>query len=177
VPISGRIAVEGLSYYVIIRGPLGVGKSTISKKLAKALKACYISIDALLHEYGLDVVSEDEECIPANNFIRATEMILPDVIGILGEGKIVILDGCFYHREQIDHLLRNLPELHYAFNLRATLRTCIERDGGRKKAYGADAAAVVHYLVSRFDYGIDIDTEDKTEGKVVKEILSHLPTR
>jgi len=166
-----------MSYYVIIRGPLGVGKSTIARKLAEALKAGYVSIDDALHEYGLDRISEEEECIPVNNFLRLNEMILPSVVRKLGEGEIVILDGCFYHKEQIDHLIRNLPMPHYAFNLRATLRTCIERDSGRKKAYGADAATTVYDLVSRFDYGINIDTNDKTERQVVGEILAHLPAR
>jgi deoxyadenosine/deoxycytidine kinase len=34
-----------MGYYVIIRGPLGVGKSVIAQKLAKTLKAVYIPID------------------------------------------------------------------------------------------------------------------------------------
>lgn len=156
---------------------MGVGKSTIARNLAKVLKAKYISIDDLLSEYGLDRVSDEEGCIPVSNFISVVERILPSVVRKLGEGEIVILDGCFYHEEQIDHLLRNLPEPHYAFNLRATLRTCIERDSGRGKAYGVDAATAVYNLVSRFDYGININTDVKTEGQVVEEILSNLPAR
>jgi len=166
-----------MSYYIIIRGPLAVGKSTIAKKLVEILKADYIPFDDLLHEYGLDRGSEEEGCIPEKKFIKANEIILPRISRELNGGEIVIFDGCFYHKGQIDHLVRNLPEPHYAFNLRATLRTCIERDGGRKMAYGADAAVAVHYLVSRFDYGINIDTDDKTEGQVVEEILAHFPTR
>ena len=166
-----------MSYYIIIRGPLGVGKSTIARKLAEILKAEYISIDGLLHKYGLDKVSEGEECIPENNYIRANELILPRVIRKLIRGEIVIFDGCFYHKGQIDHLVRNLPKPHYTFNLKATLRTCIERDSRRGKAFGADAAAAVYYLVSRFDYGIDIHTDDKTVGQVVEVILTHLPAR
>jgi len=174
---SPRPGVRLMSYYIIIRGPLAVGKSTIAKKLAEILKADYMPFDDLLHEYGLDRGSEDEGCIPEKNFIRANELILPRIIKELNGGEIVILDGCFYHKGQIDHLVRNLPTPHYAFNLKATLRTCIERDGGREKAYGVDAATVVYYLVSRFDYGIDIHTDDKTVGQVVEEILAHLPTR
>jgi shikimate kinase len=34
-----------MEYFVIIRGPLGVGKTTIAKRLAKQLNAKYISID------------------------------------------------------------------------------------------------------------------------------------
>ncbi len=39
-----------MSFYVIIRGPLGCGKSTISKELAKKLKAKYFSVDDLVEQ-------------------------------------------------------------------------------------------------------------------------------
>ena len=43
-----------MSYFIIIRGPLGIGKSTIAKALAEILKAEYIAIDKVLEENGLD---------------------------------------------------------------------------------------------------------------------------
>jgi len=36
-----------MSYYVIIRGPLGVGKTTISRSLAKSIGAMVVSIDQI----------------------------------------------------------------------------------------------------------------------------------
>ena len=88
----------------------------------------------------------------------------------------MIFDGCFYHREQIDDLLTKLKEYrNYAFTLKAPLEVCIQRDAGRKRVYGDGAAAAVHGLVSRFDYGTLIDTSGKTIEATFKEILAHLP--
>ncbi|MBI4016773.1 MAG: AAA family ATPase [Candidatus Aenigmarchaeota archaeon] len=164
-----------MTYYILIRGALGVGKSTIAQRLAKALHAEYISIDALLEKLGLDKATHYEETIPAKNFIKADEFIMPDVKEKINTGKIVIFDGCFQHKEQIEHLIQNLSVPHYIFTLKAPLEICIERDGKRKNTYGKDAAIAVYTVVSRFDYGTVIDTTNKSIGKTVKEILSHLP--
>jgi broad-specificity NMP kinase len=40
-------------FCIIIRGPLGVGKSTVAEKLAKEIGAELISIDRILDDYGL----------------------------------------------------------------------------------------------------------------------------
>ena len=163
-----------MSYYILIRGALGIGKSTISKKLAKILNAEYISMDEVLEKNKLDIPSKKEGCIPAKNFIKANDIILPIILKRLEEGKIVIFDGCFYHKEQIEHLKKNLPGKHYAFTLKAPLEACIERDSKRENVYGEGAATAVHNLVSRFDYGKVIDTHNKTVDQVVKKILSYI---
>lgn len=165
-----------MSYFVIIRGPLGIGKSTVSRKLTEILGAKYISMDDVLEELGLDTVPENEECIPAKNFIKADEYILTEARKNLSDGKIVIFDGNFYHREQIDHLVNSLSDYeHHGFTLKAPLDICIERDKHREKPYGKWAVMAVHNLVSRFDYGKSIDTENKNLHQVVEEILSYLP--
>jgi len=166
-----------MSYYVIIRGPLGIGKSTIAKQLAKLLDADYISIDDILAEHRLDKVGEKEKCIPVKNFVKADDIVIPKVKTHLEKGKAVVFDGNFYHKEQIEHLIKNLPEQHYAFTLKAPLKTCIERDSQRQRAYGKDAATAVYKAVSRFDYGTSINTNKKTAEQVVKEILVYLPSR
>jgi len=164
-----------MSYYVIIRGPLGIGKTTVSKMLAEALNADYISIDKVLEENNLDEVSDEEGCITAQNFIKGNEIIIPQVRAELESKRKVIIDGNFYHREQIDHLTSRLGYPHYVFTLKAQLDVCIDRDKKREKKYGMEAAMAVHELVSRFDYGTIIDTEGKNATQTVKEILSHLP--
>lgn len=164
-----------MSFYIIIRGPLGIGKSTVASKLADILDGEYISMDDVLAKQGLDKVDHYAECIPVENFIKAQESILPEIKEKLGKGKIVIFDACFYHKEQIEHLIQNLPESHYVFTLKAPLEVCIERDSKRKKTYGKEAATAVHKFVSKFDYGIVIETNGKIAEETVKEILSHLP--
>jgi len=161
-----------MEYYIIIRGALGIGKTTIAKKLAKILNAKHISIDKVLEENGLDKV--DNNFIP-EDFIKTNEIILPKVRESLSKGKIVIFDGCFYFKEQIKHLERDLKFKGYIFNLKAPLKICIKRDSKRKRVYGEKATREVYELVSKFDYGMNIDTDKKTKEEVVKEILSHLP--
>ena len=43
-----------MSYYIIIRGPAGCGKSTISKILKEKLNAFYISFDEVVEKYQLE---------------------------------------------------------------------------------------------------------------------------
>ncbi len=164
-----------MSYFVIIRGPLGSGKTTIARKLATRLNASYISIDIILKKYGLDQVSPDAACIPVKNFLKANEIVLPEAKETLRNGRIVIFDACFYHKKQIGHLIKNLPFPHYVFTLKVPLSICIERDKKRNKTLGKDAASAVHKLVSRFDYGKVIDASTGNINAVVREILSHLP--
>jgi adenylate kinase family enzyme len=161
-----------MSFFIILRGPLGIGKTTIAEKLSKKLKAKHISIDKILEENNLD--REDNNFIP-EDFIKADNIILADVKKDLSNGKIVIFDGCFYFKEQIEHLEKSLkPFKGFIFNLKSPLETCIIRDSKRKRVYGEQAAREVYELVSKFDYGIKIDTEGKTANSVVKEILDKL---
>ena len=161
-------------YFILIRGPLGIGKSTISQKLCKRLRATYFSMDLILDELHLESYPS-AECIPAKNFIKANEHILSLANALLEKGKIVVFDGCFYHKEQIVHLFNHLKGKGIVFDLKALLEVCIVRDRGRKKVYGEDAARAVYSLVSRFDYGPPIDTTGKTALQIVRKILTFLP--
>lgn len=165
-----------MSYYIIIRGTLGSGKSTIAEKLAGILKAKHIGIDEVLKKNGLDKMPPDAPCVSAKNFIKANEIILPEAKELLANGRVVIFDACFYHKEVIEHLVKNLPFENYIFTLKAPLELCIKRDGERNKTHGEGAAQAVHSLVSRFDYGTIIDA-NKTFDETIKDILSYLPRR
>lgn len=165
-----------MSYFIIIRGPLGIGKSTVSKKLAEILNGTYISIDSILEENGLDKV-ENEESIPVKNFIASNDIIIPQTKQNILDDKPVIIDGNFYHREQIDHLIDSLPFEHYVFTLKAPLDICIKRDRERPKPYGKDAATAVYNMASRFDHGQIINTQNLDEKGVIDRILSFLPRK
>ncbi len=164
-----------MSYFIIIRSPLGSDKSTIAEKLAHILDAKYFGMDKVLEKHKLDKMPPDAHCISAENFIKANEIVLPEVKKSLSNGKVVIFDACFYHKEVIDHLIQNLQFTHYVFTLKAPLKLCIKRDSERKKTHGKDAAGAVHWLVSQFDYGNIIDVTKNLEN-TLKDILSYLPT-
>jgi len=160
-----------LSKAILIRGPLGVGKTTVARALCARLDGVYISIDAILEQNRLDQCPDG---IPAKNFIRANEIALPIALAALSTGKPAVFDGNFYYKSQIKHLLRRLPKPAYVFTLNASVEECIDRDCGRERVYGVDAATWVHFLVTRFTAGIPVDTGGKTAEQVVEEILRHL---
>lgn len=162
---------EFMSYFIIIRGPLGSGKTLIARRLAGVLDAEYVSIDSLLKKNGLDKITG--RCIPLKNFIKADELILANVKSILKQGRIVVFDGNFYHKGHIEHILQRLGKPYFVFTLFCHLETCIIRDRTRKKSYGEGATSAVYFLVSKVKYGIPVDAE-KNPDSVLKKILVYL---
>ncbi|MBW3004165.1 AAA family ATPase, partial [Candidatus Woesearchaeota archaeon] len=141
---------------VIIKGPLGVGKTTIAKEVAKTLGFKYFSVDEKLAELGLDKVSG--KCIPLKNFLLVNKEI--------PEGDVVV-DGNFYFKEAVDDLKTEL-----VFHLSADIDTCIERDSKREKPLGEDAVKAVYQLVKEADYPVYalLDTARTPVDQVVRSI-------
>ncbi|MBN1779335.1 MAG: AAA family ATPase [Candidatus Buchananbacteria bacterium] len=156
-----------MKYFVIIRGPLGVGKTTIAKKLAEMLKAKYLELDAALEKHGLAKAEGD---YTPEEWLKLNEAIIPEI----KKEEITVLDGNFYFKEQIDDLVKNLLAKGFIFTLKAPLETCVERDKNRPLSFGPLAAEAVYNLVSKFDYGTTIQVEDKTVDEIIKEIKNFL---
>jgi len=161
-----------MSYYIIIRGPLGIGKTTIAKELSKKIKAGYIAYDRIIDKYKLSK-DKEEGYISQKSFFKANKLIIKKVKSLIKK-KSMVLDGNFYWKSQIDDLVNNLKYPHYIFTLKAPLKVCIERDSKRKKTYGKDATTVVHKKSTSFDYGIQINTNNKTKEQVIDEILKKI---
>ncbi len=164
-----------MSYFIIIRGPAGIGKSTIARKLAEVLNSYHFSFDEIMRKNKLDIIVRDG--IPTENFVKANKLIISKAIEKLKSNKIVIFDGCFYRKGQLQHLERNLPFKHYIFSLKALLKDCLVRNKTRKKPMTKKAIEDVYKLVSRLKVGIEIDTSGKNMMEVTNEILKHLPKK
>ena len=164
-----------MNYYIIIRGPLGCGKTTISEKLAEIINAKHFAIDRIIEGDNF-TIEEEDGYVSQNNFKKANEIIADEAIGILKDGQSVIFDGNFYWKSQIDDLIDRLDFPYYVFTLKAPLDLCIDRDAKRDKTHGKDAAVVVHKKSTEFTYGIEIDVT-KTLNECIDEILSHLPKK
>ncbi len=159
--------------YIILRGPLGVGKTTVAKKLSQALHGVCISIDDILDEYALTDDREDGY-ISQKSFLQANKIAVEKAQPYVKKNTLVIFEGNFYWKSQIDDLEHHLPFPHHVFTLHAPLNTCIERDQKRKPPHGKDAAEVIYKKVFSFDAGIPIDatkTLDDCVNNIVINIL------
>lgn len=167
----------------VIRGPLGVGKSTVAAALAGTIGAQHISIDRLLEEHDLE--EWDEDRISLRSFLSANAIAVDQARPALDAGRPVVFDGCFYWREQLDDLVRRLGEGLLVFTLEAPLSVCVERDGTRPlpregamprggDRQGEQAAKDVYKLVTDVRYGLPIDASGPVE-ETVAAILRHLP--
>ena len=157
-----------MEYCIIIRGPAGIGKTTIAKELAKKIKADYFSYDEIMRINKLDTIVGDG--IPSSNFVKANQILLP----LITSKKRVILDGCFYREEQLNHLLNNLNTKVHIFTLDSDLKECISRNKHRQNPMTEDNIKQVYDLVSRLKVGINIDATSKNVLEVTSEILNHL---
>lgn len=162
-----------MSYFIIIRGPLGCGKTTIAKELARRVNGKYISVDETLDEHQL-TEDKEEGYIAQRSFITANEILQPVAKKYLDGNIPVIIDGNFYWESQVQDILARLDYPHSIFTLKAPLATCIERDSQRDTPHGGDAAKEVYAKVSTFDVGIRIDVT-KQLSECISNIVSHLP--
>lgn len=160
-----------MSYYIIIRGPLGCGKSTIAEALARKLKAKHFSIDAILDENNIE--EWEDGYIAIRSFIKANEISAERAKKDLVREIPIIFDGNFYFKEQIEDLIRRLNFSYKAFTLQAPLKVCIERDRSRKQSFGKDAVKAVYRKSTEFNYGIGIDVTMPIDD-ILNEILFHI---
>lgn len=164
-----------MSKIIIIRGSLGIGKSTISRRLAKELDAAYFSVDEILAKNKLDVIDFEIGCIPEENFLKINEFIIPLIQENITKNKSVVIDGNFYHKTVLEHLLSKFNQKDaFVFTLKANKDICVNRDSQREKPYGVVAAKAVYDLVSKFDYGKTIINEDEDIEEKVKLIKDKL---
>lgn len=158
---------------IIIRGPLGVGKTTVAPLIAEQIGGLYISVDEVLEKNGLDKAVEGEG-IPLANFLKANQIIAEEAQLASKQEKSVVIDGNFYHQEQIENLVDLLGADTLVITLKASVETCIARDAARSKPYGEDATRVVHMFVSAFDYGTVIDTEQQSIQETIQAVVDCL---
>jgi shikimate kinase/uncharacterized LabA/DUF88 family protein len=155
---------------VIIRGPLGVGKTTVSKIVATKLDAVYISVDAVLSENKLD----SDDGISLENFLKSNEYIAQICKRV---ESAVVIDGCFYHKEQIDDLLKRVGVPCVIVTLSAPLSECVLRDSKRDKMYGEASAEFVYGMVEKVKVGTYITSTNLTPEESAQAVMESLANR
>ncbi len=162
-----------MNFFVIIRGPLGCGKTTIAKQLTKTIKAKYFSIDDILEQNKLNNQTAKDGYISEEAFLAVNKILIPTAEQWLKKDQPIIIDGNFYRKIQINDLIDKLKYPHFVFTLTAPLEICIERDNKRKQPYGIDAVKAVYKKTTQFNYGIEIDAT-MSKNEIISEILTHI---
>ncbi|MGA9840492.1 MAG: AAA family ATPase [Thermoplasmata archaeon] len=166
--VDPRDGADGAGvFFVILRGPLGVGKSTVAAALADGIGGELISIDRILEDQDL----WESGALP--EFLRANDFAIAEGRRFLENGRPVVFDGNFYWQPQIWDLTGRLAYRHFIFTLKAPLPVCIDRDRLRSLSHGAEAAREVFAKTTQFDAGTDIDAT-RPVADVVEEVRSHL---
>lgn len=160
---------------IIIRGALGIGKSTISKMLVERLNGKYYSIDEILEENNLDNIDEVKGKITDEDFIKGNTILIHKIKKEVNNNQTIIVDGNFYSKKALIHLISKFKTNNCkVFTLISKVETCILRDSKREKPHGKDAAIAVHKLVSEFNYGQVIENEGDKPDHIVDEILTEI---
>ncbi|MFA4872581.1 MAG: AAA family ATPase [Patescibacteria group bacterium] len=161
-----------MNYFIIIRGPLGCGKTTVAETLAKELNAKCFQVDNVLEAHNLTYDHEDGY-ISQKSFLKVNEIIAPQAKQALDDSMPVIFDGNFYWKSQIEDLIKRLVFPHYVFTLKAPVEICIARDAKRNPPHGEDAVRAVYNQTAKFDHGTVIDATRPLE-KCIDEILTKI---
>ncbi len=157
------------AFYVILRGPLGAGKTTISKGLAKVCNAHNISIDDILYKFNLE--EWGEVYILESSFLKANEIAASESLKQLKKGVPVIIDGNFYYKSAILSLERLLKEFKgVVITLSVSIEECIRRDASRNVVLGEEATRLAFQKTTEFCFGEEVNA-DKNMREVLDSVV------
>ena len=171
-----------MSFFVVVRGPLGVGKTTVARRLATELGGAYISVDRVLEENRFE--EWDNGRISLKSFLEANLVLASEGAKSLASEIPVVIDGNFYWMEAIEDLVLRLGAPHFIFSLSAPLEVCAGRDASRPETpagrepragerLGAESVAQVYKLVSDVAYGVSIDAAGSVDS-VLRTMLDSI---
>ena len=160
-----------MSHYVVVRGPLASGKTTVAERLARTLGGDRISIDSILEEHDLE--RWEDGYVSERSFLEANEVAIRTAAPRLERGIPIVFDGNFYWRSVIDDLVRRLPAPHLVVTLRVPVELCLARDAERDRPLGPESVRDVYRKATEFDYGVGVDATG-TVDETVDAILGRL---
>lgn len=153
-----------LTFFAVVRGPLGAGKTTVSERVAAAVGGHRVGIDEILERHDLEEWRDGY--ISESSFLRANDYAAARAVELLGQGTPAVVDGNFYWKSVVEDLLGKLPYPHAVFTLKVPLSVCIARDARRDPPHGADGARAVFAKVTSFEFGFPIDAAGTIEAAV-----------
>jgi tRNA uridine 5-carbamoylmethylation protein Kti12 len=150
-----------VGFYVIVRGPLGSGKTALARRLTESLGGRYISIDQILDDHQLELW--DGDYISEQSFLAANRFAVRRAEAGVRRGAPVIIDGNFYWKSVLADLVTKLPYPHLVLTLKVPFSDCVARDAGRTHPLGLENVRMVFDKVTSFDCGLSLDATGSLE--------------
>ena len=171
-------------FCLVVRGPLGAGKTTVAHAVARRLGAHVVSVDDILEKHHLEIWDTRRDRVALASFLRANAIIARTVRSELGAGRSVVVEGNFYWREAVADLRRRVGRSVRILRLDAPLATCLNRDRGRPapesgttpqagQRMGPTAVRKVFRYTRAVRVGRSIDARGSVE-RVVERVLGEI---
>ena len=157
--------------YILIRGPIGVGKTAVGSLLSDRLKNdgynnFLLSLDKFRNEnVGKEVTYLNKK--------RAIELVVPKINDLISYNCIPIVEDVLYEQDMLFYLINNIEGNSLRIKLMAPFDICIKRDCSRKFPRGKVRVEVTWQMLQKDDPNeFRIETKDMSIEDVVNLILS-----
>jgi adenylylsulfate kinase-like enzyme len=162
-----------MSILIILRGPAGVGKSTIASMLKEKIeKSVHLDIDSFKRIVAPETSDERTEIAHAVGRAFITELIK--------KNYNVIIDELFQttNYDNIKALIQNLNCDTLSVFLHAPLNELIKRDQERlSKTKGAEKMTKYFNEIHYIDEDLNIDAFENSPENIINEILKNIPQK
>ena len=162
---------------IVLMGFMGAGKSTIGRKLAKAMNLKFIDTDEYIEkEQGRkisDIFTEEGEAA-----FRDMETALLRSLQENREGVVLSIGGGMPVREENRKLLRNLGTVVYLNTSKEEIIRRVSGDKNRPLLQGGDLEEKVTKLMTargqiyKETAHVEVWTDGKTPEKIIEEIIN-----
>lgn len=161
--------------YIIIRGPAGVGKTTLAKKLiayfnSHKISAKYFSPGLMRKKHNLGFSMKEK--------LKADNFLISEARDIIEKGHVAIFDEVYYYPQQMLNF-RNKLGSPIVIHLKAPIGALLERNSKRtgKKKLSEKRMRDVYGLDRRFRNGNVINTHKRNKNQVFRGVVRVIKAR
>ena len=155
---------------ILLRGPAGVGKSTIGKQLQEQLSGNWANLDIDLFKH---MISKDSSAFRSDT---AHDVALYFIEKLLQSSVNIIAEEIFkepFYKQTLELFEKYDYQILTVF-LTAPVDTVVQRDAGRAKNKGEDIIKGLHSEIVSLNEKLVIDTSQNTIQEIADQIKAEL---
>lgn len=160
--------------YVVIRGPISVGKTIIGKLLTSKLcergySAELFSFDEIRGKYGIKLPTDRNKAKGIVPLTRGANQAISNNV-------FPVIEGVFYEKDFLDIIQKGLQGRGIYFKLFAPLNTCLQRNSQREQPREISRCSRVWQLHDEQKIAGEfvIQTENRKPNEIVNNLISKL---